>query len=278
MGIDAKIMFRIQQTERPSDDQLARWSWDICRSIGAKKFFIKDGLPTEDYAPASEAWHAAFKAHPLYPEYQRGPHEATREVHKKMLEDLGPHPEELRRAIRLSRDYSDDEGSAPVGDGKAYFQDGDTLHAKDGEWFLEVSLWTRYYGVGYERGDLMTICSVAEWIEANIPGAVVYYGGDSSGVEAEPFDAAARDKLKKHFYSQHGRDYFNHDWFGQKGCKPAHPAHPAPCGLCIPGEPRFNQHDSGRHGPWIAVNCAGCGKSFESEDAGKTWTIKVERD
>lgn len=276
MGIDAKIMFRIQQAERPSDEQLARWSWDICRSIGASKFFIKDGLPTEAYGPAQEAWHAAFKAHPLYPQYQRGPWEATRDVHKKILDDIGPCPEELRRAINLSRDYSDDEEDGkPVGDGKAYFQDGGTIYAADGEWFLEVSLWTRYYGVGYERGDLMTICAVAEWIEANIPKATVFYGGDSSGVEAESFDSAAREKLKRHFYSQHGRDYFNHEWFGRAGGKAPRPN---PCGLCIPGEPRFNQHGSGMGGAFIAVNCAGCGKSFESNDAGQTWTLKVERD
>jgi hypothetical protein len=264
MGIDAKIMIRIKQAERPSEEQLARWSWDICRSVGASKFFIKDGLPTEAYEPAYKAWHAAFNAHPL-----AGAWRDNRELHKKIIEDIGPCPEELRRAIRLSRDYSDDDGGEPVGDGKAYFQDGDTIFAADGEWFLEVSLWTRYYGVGYERGDLMTICAVAEWVEANIPTAVVYYGGDSSGVEAEPFNAAAREKLKQHFYSQNGRDYFDHDWFG-KGPAPR----PAPCGLCIPGEPRFNQHGSGPS--FIAVNCAGCGKSFESRDNGATWEIKAD--
>lgn len=268
MGIDAKIMIRIQQKERPSDEQLARWSWDIGRSIGADKFFISDGLPSDAYEAASKAWHAAFNAHPLATAWRD-----NRELHGKILADIGEAPKELRRAIRLSRDYSDDDGDEPRGDGKAYFQDGDTIYAADGEWFLEVSLWTRYYGVGYERGDLMTICAVAEWAEANIPTAVVYYGGDSSGVEAEPFDAAAREKLKKHYYSQSGRDYFDHKWFGADKA-----ARPSPCGLCIPGEPRFNQHGSGRHGAFIAVNCAGCGKLFESEDAGKTWVIKVERD
>ena len=37
MGIDAEIMIRYRG-EKPSDDQLNRWSWDIASAIGAFGF------------------------------------------------------------------------------------------------------------------------------------------------------------------------------------------------------------------------------------------------
>lgn len=271
MGIDAEMLIRLRG-DKPTDEQLTRWSWDLCRSIGAGKFFTQDGLAPEKYHEAIAAWHAAFKAHPRYQGYQKN----AKDAHSAILADIGNAPEILRRAIELScRRYPLEDGDTDVPathrqPGKAWVQDGDPILADEGEWFLEVALWTRYYGVGYERGDLMTICATAEWVEANIPNAEVWYGGDSSGVLAEPFGAAQRAALKKHYYSQQGRDYFNFSSRMPGGVAKM----PKPCGLCIPGEPRFNQYGWGDN--YAAVNCQGCGKTFVSRDNGVTWTVEKE--
>lgn len=257
MGVDAEMMIRYRG-EKPTEEQLTRWSWDLCRAIGAGKFFISDGLAPDAYRAAEKAWMEAFSSHPLYREYRSGFARAGETIR----EDIGQSPKQRRRAIELSCDLYRSEEAPP---GKVWEQDGDPIFAAEGEWLLKVSLWTRYYGVGYERGDLLTICAVAEWVEANIPNATVWYGGDSSGVLMEPFGPSEREALRKHLYSQHGRDYFNYGGRAGGAAKM-----PKPCGLCIPGEPRFNQHGWG--GSYAAVNCAGCGKSFVSGDNGETWT------
>ncbi len=282
MGIDARILLRVKG-EKPTDAQIARWGDGLCRSIGAKHFFISDGLPPVEYRKASKEWHAAFDSHPLHAEYEAArkkddflfgkPNDEWRELHKQILADIGPHKEERRRAIELTNyiyELDDEDESIPVEyrePGRCYTQDADTIFAKPGEWFLTVSLWSRYYGIGYERGDLMTLCAVAEWCEVNIPGCSVWYGGDSSGIEAAPWPEKERLKLRKHLYSEQGRDYFRHS--GPLGSS----THPSPCGLCVDGGD-FQQYGSG--GNFIAVHCASCGKSFESRDGAQTWTEAKE--
>src|SRR3954469_25764452 len=46
-----------------------------------------------------------------------------------------------------------------------------------GEWYW-VHLASRYYGIGYEAGEIWGFIGVAEWIEFRIPGAEVWYGAD----------------------------------------------------------------------------------------------------
>src|SRR5687768_4454456 len=43
-----------------------------------------------------------------------------------------------------------------------YTQDGDDIVPEKGEQFIEVHIATRYYGKGYERGDLPLIIAVAQ--------------------------------------------------------------------------------------------------------------------
>src|SRR6185312_11706655 len=49
----------------------------------------------------------------------------------------------------------------------------------DDQTIVAVHLGTRYYGPGYERGDLVTILAVARWLRGVWPTATLYYGGDS---------------------------------------------------------------------------------------------------
>lgn len=272
MGIDAEILIRYRG-ERPTDAQLSRWSWDLCNSVGASKFFTSDGLPPDEYGEASRRWREAFNAHPAYARFSTRGNQGNFTAREEIVRDIGEHPQCLRRAIELTnRRYpieGDDYKDIPPqywAPGLAWTQDGDSILAEPGETLLEVSLWSRYYGVGYERGDLLGICAICEWIETNMQPCEVWYGGDSSGVLAEPFPEHKRAELRRHLYSQQGRDYFA--YFDERGSFPV----PKPCGLCVPGENRFNRCGFGPN--YVAASCGGCGKTFETRDNGSTWEVR----
>lgn len=80
-----------------------------------------------------------------------------------------------------------------------YEQDGDTIYPEEGETFIRVFPATRYYGKGYERGDISFLIMLAEWLERVIPGAEVWYGGDSSGCCASKFDKPERERMMAYF-------------------------------------------------------------------------------
>jgi hypothetical protein len=63
---------------------------------------------------------------------------------------------------------------------------------------LNVNFWHSYYGVGYERGDLLLFITTAEWLEERLPGCRLFYGPDSTG-ETRPFDAPERARIRKYF-------------------------------------------------------------------------------
>lgn len=86
-------------------------------------------------------------------------------------------------------------------------QDGPTIEPAPGETFLKVSIWSRYYGEQYERGDYPFLYLLGAALEHLIPGAAVWYGGDSSGVLAEPFDQKRRDELLAHFFKVRHEPY-----------------------------------------------------------------------
>ena len=128
-----------------------------------------------------------------------------------------------------------------------YEQDGDTLYPENDEQFIRVHLCTRYYGIGYERGDLPLLISIAEWLEINIPGEV-WYGGDSSGVIAEPFNRNVRDELFRHFAAC-GHSPYRAGWnsIGDGGSQ-----------YC-----EFCHHDMDQNGfgkNYMAFICFGCGE------------------
>lgn len=113
---------------------------------------------------------------------------------------------------------------------KFYQQDGPDIHPEPGESFIELSLMGRYYGEGYERGSITDYLAMAEWLERRIPDARVFYGGDSSGVLAEPFDRAARERIFAHFCRVGHKPYrggFNAMLDGTPDGRPA-------CGFCGP--------------------------------------------
>lgn len=178
--------------------------------------------------------------------------------------------------------YREDDDPPP---GTFFHQDGPTAKAKKGEWFIEVKLMSRYYGIGYERGPLLTFCAIAEWLELHpeIKPKKILYGGDSSGVLAEPFDQAKRLELKKHLFSAEGRDYFNH---GKKSAEYGFgpddtweygvPDFVDKCKICKASGFKYPTRYGTGQG-YSAMRCGGCGKRFETKDSGKTWSEPEDR-
>lgn len=139
---------------------------------------------------------------------------------------------------------------------------GPTLYPALGEQFIYVALGTRYYGPGYERGDLPFIVSVADWLERNIPYCSIWYGGDSSGIEVEPFDKPARDVMFAHF-SQYGhRPYSGDPRTEQNGEDDLVTV----CEFCTVKVRRY-----GFGGKYGGFRCPGCGETRATHDGGLTW-------
>jgi len=143
---------------------------------------------------------------------------------------------------------------------KQYEQDGPTIKPQDGEQFIEVHLWTRFWGDGYERGDILLAINVAEFLETQFPECEVWMGGDSSGINAELFDKVARAKAKKLFFKVGHAPYRENNSVGDFGGRY--------CGFC---QHQMNQYGFGGQGNYAGFICYGCGLKEETRDAGKSW-------
>lgn len=172
MGIDACLLVRYRG-EKPTDDQIDKWS-DALVALFGDGVDDANGLPLREYREAARAWTQRWKEN---------------------AETAGPSPVRRLRAIDLTEDFYEDGGWER---GTVYLQDGPDMKAQPGEWFLEVHVWTRYYNEGYERGNIVLICGLCDWVEENIPNSEVWYGGDSSGVLMEPFPRAKRQALLRY--------------------------------------------------------------------------------
>lgn len=293
MGIDARILIRGVPRSQVSEGWLKELSWRLAEAIGAEHFWLNDSpLSAEEADAARDAWHAAFTAHPRYTEYETTRKasfdrddplglsaavvektKAVDAIRDAIRADLGPPPPDARRlAVEpTGTHYRKDGDPLP---GLVYQQDGPDVVANVGECLLRVNLSGRWYGIGYERGDLLTYCAVAEWLEVNVPGCQVWYGGDSSGVLVERFGPITREKLRRHLYSVQGRDYFDYDKSGLLSGRDAVTGPPA-CSLCPGGEYRGARCGWGNG--YALFDCRGCGKQLVTRDGGKTYAPQTEK-
>jgi hypothetical protein len=138
-----------------------------------------------------------------------------------------------------------------------YSQDGPDIKPKVGETFLELHLNGRYYGEDYERGPLLTFIAMAEFLEILIPQCAVWYGGDSSGVCAEPFDKTRRDALLRHAAKVAHEPYTHYDRSILQG-----DAH-APSEMCPSCEMPAARCGWGGNPPFALYRCDGCGWQIE---------------
>lgn len=112
---------------------------------------------------------------------------------------------------------------------------------------IEVNLSGRYYGEGYERGNLWDYIAVAIWIEENF-AIPPYYGGDSSDY-LELFDDAARKKLIKYWAKAGHIPY--------RDRQERHTYQPT-CPRCKVLATQF-----GYGGNYASWSCLGCGKTWQ---------------
>lgn len=124
----------------------------------------------------------------------------------------------------------------------------------DGTW-LWLSLWGRYYGIGYERGDLFQFIEIAEWLERNFAGCLVFYGGDS-GETLDLFNKPARERFIAHWAEKGGRPYYASEGKSYKWVERDHPLRPT-CPLC---ERQPTQYGSG--GEFASWTCDGCSRHW----------------
>jgi hypothetical protein len=129
---------------------------------------------------------------------------------------------------------------------KIHRQDGPSIKPPKGKEFLKVNIMESYYGKGYERGNFPFLYTLAKYLEKKTGGEILY-GGDSSGILAEPFGEAERAVLMEHFV--------------EVGHAPYQAARKQEvekiCEFC---QQPMIQYDYGQRGLYIALRCPGCGE------------------
>lgn len=167
MGVDARMFARLRGENRIKPEDALPLAVEMCKTIGAGNFLITKAT-----------------------EFDFGrPHHALSIIEPLSREDAAEYesPELVGKVV--------------------WFQDGDPVVAEPDEQFVEVHLFTRFYGPEYARGDWTVIRTVAEWIEFKLPTAEVWYGGDSSGICARRFGAAERALVNRFFLGTGHRTY-----------------------------------------------------------------------
>ena len=128
----------------------------------------------------------------------------------------------------------------------------------DDETVVEVNIWMRYYGIGYERGDLpflLTLCKfLLDWFDGE---AVVHYGADCND-EQPPMTEERANELWAHFVRHQCEPYYLNDRPEGIRCF---------CGFC--GGAEMNRHGWGAG--YGVFRCWSCGLSKTTKDGGITW-------
>lgn len=76
----------------------------------------------------------------------------------------------------------------------------------------------RHYGIGYERGPIMKIAAILGWSLRNLPGAKVYYGGDSFTLEDLCEWTLDREReVLDHFFKHGQRPYRDQSYKAGEG-------------------------------------------------------------
>lgn len=172
---------------------------------------------------------------------------------------------EMSGAIGRDTFYRDEPKGLPIEEREEITQDGPTLTANKGEHFYRINLLCCYYGPDYERGPVLEIIAVAEWLEAHVEGAEVWYGGDSGGICAAPFRAQERAALKRHWLD-HGHAPYLLAW--NSGIFSKH----------LPTCPRCQELmiNSGGGGDRRFYFCYGCENRVITSPRGQRWLKRGE--
>jgi hypothetical protein len=82
------------------------------------------------------------------------------------------------------------------------YYNNELIETNDGYTVLDMNVSARYFSKSYPRGNILYLCSVAEWIEYNFKdfSFEILYGSDSN-YNYILFDEERRKELKNYFYS-----------------------------------------------------------------------------
>ena len=84
------------------------------------------------------------------------------------------------------------------------------MPTQTGKW-LNVNLWKSFYGLGYERGDIVLFIRCAEWLEENLPNCKVFYGNDVGDENIKLFDSVERRRYLAYFEKVGNEPYTTKD-------------------------------------------------------------------
>lgn len=76
----------------------------------------------------------------------------------------------------------------------------DDAASDDGLWW-RIPVWGSLHYTNYQRGDLWAFVAVAEWLERNVLGSQVFYGGDAWS-HPLPFGKPEREALIQEWAAQ----------------------------------------------------------------------------
>ncbi len=162
-----------------------------------------------------------------------------------------------------------DDGRHALSRAEEFWQDGPTVRPRDGETMIAVSLTDRLYCAGYERGPGHLHAAIAAWLEANVTGARMFYGGDSSGYCAEQFGPEERAALLAHF-ARVGHLPYAREW--NVGSSESTDRMRRFCEFCQEPMSRYGWGRSGAE-EYAHYTCLGCGDELTTQDGGATWTL-----
>lgn len=116
--------------------------------------------------------------------------------------EVSPTPEELA----VAEEFFTDRSHLADPD----YNEGRSLAYDDSEWHgrprVNVYTLSRYYGVGYERGDWPSIYAAIRVLREAFPGAKVFYGSDSSDDGTECTEEFL-EELWSHYLGPRGLAY-----------------------------------------------------------------------
>lgn len=128
---------------------------------------------------------------------------------------------------------------------------------------FRVQLFGRYYGPGYERGNLPLYLNIKRWFQTVLPGCTVFYGGDTS-YYLDPLTDEAEEELWRHFAEVQHLPYVSHEGMTKDGIDFQW------CEFCEEAMQRY-----GWGSGYAKFRCQGCGVERETRDSGHTWDEKV---
>lgn len=170
MGVDARILIKITNPKSHLDaKQLRQLSAQLSNVIGHEHFFLRP--------------------------------EDNRHAISFVIDNNGEYPDEYEEIHGVPFDPN-----GPANFGQDSAEDPDIV-AEPNEQFLEVHVWSRYYGEHYARGDWKTLSWTLMWCFFNIKDCEVWYGGDSSGVLMEQMTPDRMTEMTK-FYLTSGNDTY----------------------------------------------------------------------